>query len=251
MFWLNTFIDSGALWLRDHRRDEVFYLSALDTKYLTLFQYHAPRVQVNAELDDFTRPNDNDLQALCAHFDALNAPPPRPKRQAPTPPPPPPPPVVRVPYASEPGYYNNGVLYDREPADWAKYFFPRSSSIVVKRSKGRRGIKTGITPPSPADLTDFYYQPPVDPLQDLCRRQGANMLRKLLSSLTSKEDRVIRSHFGLTDGPEQTLKMISEEMNLSVERIRQIEYKALRKLRFRMSYRAHKQVTLGTFEVVQ
>lgn len=51
-----------------------------------------------------------------------------------------------------------------------------------------------------------------------------------LHSLTPGEERVIRARFGM-DGPEQTLKEISIKKNLTTERIRQIEKKALRKLR--------------------
>ncbi len=52
-----------------------------------------------------------------------------------------------------------------------------------------------------------------------------------LSSLTPREQRVIRLRFGLDDGRWHTLREIGRDFYLSGERIRQIEAKALRKLR--------------------
>jgi RNA polymerase primary sigma factor len=53
----------------------------------------------------------------------------------------------------------------------------------------------------------------------------------VLSTLTPREHRVLQLRFGLEDGRGRTLEEISEEFNVTRERIRQIEEKALRKLR--------------------
>lgn len=55
-------------------------------------------------------------------------------------------------------------------------------------------------------------------------------LEQALSSLTSREQKVIRLRYGLDDARERTLEEIGKEFNLTRERIRQIEAKALRKL---------------------
>jgi len=58
-------------------------------------------------------------------------------------------------------------------------------------------------------------------------------VRQLLATLTPREERVIRLRFGLGDYPAATLKSVGEDMGLSVERVRQIEMKARRKMRIR------------------
>jgi len=57
------------------------------------------------------------------------------------------------------------------------------------------------------------------------------ILRKIFETLTTRESTVLLSRFGLNDGRPRTLKEVSQVYNLSIERIRQIEAKGLRKLR--------------------
>lgn len=56
-------------------------------------------------------------------------------------------------------------------------------------------------------------------------------LSDVLSTLTSREEKVLRLRFGLEDGRSRTLEEVGREFNVTRERIRQIEAKALRKLR--------------------
>ena len=56
-------------------------------------------------------------------------------------------------------------------------------------------------------------------------------LASVLSSLTPREEKVLRLRFGLEDGRPRTLEEVGKEFNVTRERIRQIEAKALRKLR--------------------
>ena len=56
-------------------------------------------------------------------------------------------------------------------------------------------------------------------------------LSDVLSTLTSREEKVLRLRFGLEDGRSRTLEEVGKEFNVTRERIRQIEAKALRKLR--------------------
>lgn len=56
-------------------------------------------------------------------------------------------------------------------------------------------------------------------------------LDRVLETLTEREEKIIRLRFGLDDGRERTLEEIGNEFNVTRERIRQIESKALRRLR--------------------
>ncbi len=57
-------------------------------------------------------------------------------------------------------------------------------------------------------------------------------LNQLLDNLKEREVRVLTRRFGLQDGQTRTLKEIGKEFDVTPERIRQVESKALRKLRF-------------------
>ena len=56
-------------------------------------------------------------------------------------------------------------------------------------------------------------------------------LGEVLKTLTPREEKVLRLRFGLEDGRSRTLEEVGKEFNVTRERIRQIEAKALRKLR--------------------
>ena len=53
----------------------------------------------------------------------------------------------------------------------------------------------------------------------------------VLDTLTPREEKVIRLRYGIDDGKPRTLEEVGREFNVTRERIRQIEAKALRKLR--------------------
>ena len=56
-------------------------------------------------------------------------------------------------------------------------------------------------------------------------------LMDVLSTLTPREEKVLKLRFGIEDGRTRTLEEVGKECNVTRERIRQIEAKALRKLR--------------------
>ena len=56
-------------------------------------------------------------------------------------------------------------------------------------------------------------------------------LMNVLSTLTPREEKVLKLRFGLEDGRQRTLEEVGKEFNVTRERIRQIEAKALRKLK--------------------
>jgi RNA polymerase primary sigma factor len=56
-------------------------------------------------------------------------------------------------------------------------------------------------------------------------------LEKVLATLTARKARILRLRFGLQDGQSYTLEEVGQKFGLTRERIRQIEHKALRRLR--------------------
>ena len=74
-----------------------------------------------------------------------------------------------------------------------------------------------------------------DVLEDHPEKVTIEMLKEELSqvllTLTEREEKVLRLRFGLDDGQCRTLEEVGQEFNVTRERIRQIEAKALRKLR--------------------
>jgi RNA polymerase sigma factor (sigma-70 family) len=69
-----------------------------------------------------------------------------------------------------------------------------------------------------------------DEYEQVITRIAASQLRDLLSGLSQRERMVLRLHFGF-DGPAQSLREIGERLGVSAERVRQLEERALGKLR--------------------
>ncbi|MBR6789567.1 MAG: sigma-70 family RNA polymerase sigma factor, partial [Oscillospiraceae bacterium] len=69
---------------------------------------------------------------------------------------------------------------------------------------------------------------PVDAASHTLLRE---QLASVLKTLTPREEKVLSLRFGLVDGKSRTLEEVGKEFNVTRERIRQIEAKALRKLR--------------------
>ena len=69
------------------------------------------------------------------------------------------------------------------------------------------------------------------PADEAGRQMLHRELTSVLSSLTDREQRVLSLRFGLEDGRPRTLEELGQEFHVTRERVRQIEAKALRKLR--------------------
>ncbi len=72
---------------------------------------------------------------------------------------------------------------------------------------------------------------------------------QVLRTLTPREERVIKMRFGLEDGSEHTLEEVGQSFQVTRERIRQIEAKALRKLRHPSRSRKLKAFVEGVKEM--
>ena len=81
-------------------------------------------------------------------------------------------------------------------------------------------------------LGDFIKDETVTGIFDtVINRSLAEQIRKIIATLTPREERVLRLRFGIGEEGDHTLDEISRDFSLTIERIRQIEAKALRKLR--------------------
>ena len=103
---------------------------------------------------------------------------------------------------------------------------------ILKISQEPVSLETPIGEEEDSHLGDFIQDDNVPVPADaaaftLLREQ----LKDVLSTLTDREQKVLRLRFGLDDGRARTLEEVGKEFNVTRERIRQIEAKALRKLR--------------------
>ncbi len=103
---------------------------------------------------------------------------------------------------------------------------------VLKIAQEPVSLETPIGEEEDSHLGDFIQddeasQPSEEASYTLLREQ----LEEVLSTLTPRAEQVLRMRFGLTDGKPHTLEEVGKEFDVTRERIRQIESKALRKLR--------------------
>ena len=103
---------------------------------------------------------------------------------------------------------------------------------IQKISQEPVSLETPIGEEEDSHLGDFI---PDDNIPVPAEAASATILReellKVLETLTEREQKVLRLRFGLDDGRTRTLEEVGKEFNVTRERIRQIEAKALRKLR--------------------
>ena len=93
-------------------------------------------------------------------------------------------------------------------------------------------LETPVGEEEDAPLEDFIQDEEAGvPVDEAGRQLLRRELMSVLKSLTPREERVIALRFGLDDGRPRTLEELGKEFNVTRERIRQIEAKALRKLR--------------------
>jgi RNA polymerase primary sigma factor len=109
---------------------------------------------------------------------------------------------------------------------------PEKVRDIIRVSQEPVSLEMPIGEEEDSHLGDFIEDQstasPVDAaLQQILKEQ----VREILSTLTHREQKVLALRFGLEDGRSRTLEEVGREFNVTRERIRQIESKALRKLR--------------------
>ncbi len=109
---------------------------------------------------------------------------------------------------------------------------PEKVREIIKVSQLPVSLESPIGEEEDSHLGDFIEDQNALPPPDAASKQLLKeQIDGVLSSLSPREQRVLQLRFGLEDGRSRTLEEVGKEFNVTRERIRQIEAKALRKLR--------------------
>ena len=103
---------------------------------------------------------------------------------------------------------------------------------IIRISQDPVSLETPIGEEEDSHLGDFIPDEEAPaPAEAASLTLLKEQLDEVLNTLTEREGKVLRLRFGLEDGRQRTLEEVGKEFNVTRERIRQIEAKALRKLR--------------------
>lgn len=103
---------------------------------------------------------------------------------------------------------------------------------ILKISQEPVSLETPVGEEEDSHLADFIQDSQVQvPVEAATYQLLREQLSEVLDTLSSREQRVLCLRFGLYDGKARTLEEVGRDFNVTRERIRQIEAKALRKLR--------------------
>ena len=126
--------------------------------------------------------------------------------------------------------------YGREPTpdEIAKSMGISESKVreIIKIAQEPVSLETPIGEEEDSHLGDFLEdETALAPAEAASHALMKEQLWDVLETLTPREEKVLRLRFGLDDGHQRTLEEVGKEFQVTRERIRQIEAKALRKLR--------------------
>ena len=103
---------------------------------------------------------------------------------------------------------------------------------IMKLTQGPVSLDTPVGEEDDSHLGDFIEdESSREPAEQAVDASMHQQLMEVLKTLTPREEMVLRLRFGLEDGRTHTLEEVGDEFHVTRERIRQIEAKALRKLR--------------------
>ncbi len=103
---------------------------------------------------------------------------------------------------------------------------------VLKIAREPISLETPIGEEEDSHLGDFIEdKKTISPIDSAVRYDLVKKIGQALSSLTDREEKVIRLRFGIGESTDHTLEEVGQDFDVTRERIRQIEAKALRKLR--------------------
>ncbi len=103
---------------------------------------------------------------------------------------------------------------------------------VLKIAREPISLETPIGEEEDSHLGDFIEdKKTISPIESAVRYDLVKKIGQALGSLTDREEKVIRLRFGIGESTDHTLEEVGQDFDVTRERIRQIEAKALRKLR--------------------
>ena len=103
---------------------------------------------------------------------------------------------------------------------------------ALDMSKGTASLDAPFSEDEDSSIADYVADTSNEnPLNNLIQEFNSSLLETIFKTLNSQEVTVLRKRFGLETGEAQTLEEVGEALQLSKERVRQVELKALRKLR--------------------
>ena len=120
------------------------------------------------------------------------------------------------------------------PEEIAKHLgmTPDKVRKVLRSAQEPISLETPIGDDEDTFLKDFIEDKSIPNPEDyVSRKLLREQLEKVLETLSEKEREILRYRYGLVDGTEYTLEQVGKMFNVTRERIRQIESKAIRKLR--------------------
>ncbi len=103
---------------------------------------------------------------------------------------------------------------------------------IMETSKEAVSLDLPVGDEEEGELGDFIQDPRAEsPLEVMMQKDLAGKTRKVLSTLTPREEKILRMRFGIGEKNDSTLEKVGEAFDVTRERIRQIESKAIKKLR--------------------
>ena len=109
---------------------------------------------------------------------------------------------------------------------------PERVEEVFKMTQEPISLETPIGEDKDSHLSDFIEDRKATPAEVASHLLLKEQIEEVLEGLTERERKVLQLRFGLEDGRSRTLEEVGREFEVTRERIRQIEAKALRKLRY-------------------
>jgi len=104
--------------------------------------------------------------------------------------------------------------------------------MVMKIAREPLSLETPVGEEEDSHLGDFIEDKNIlDPQEEVIAQSLANQTREVLATLGTREERVLKMRFGIGEHTNCTLEEVGQDFDVTRERIRQIEAKALRKLR--------------------
>jgi len=109
---------------------------------------------------------------------------------------------------------------------------PEQVEKILRMSRGPISLQTPVGDEEDSQLGDFIEDTrAVSPAEAVISRSLQEQTRQVLSTLSPRQARVLRMRFGIDSETDHTLEEVGRDFGVTRERIRQVEAKALRKLR--------------------